>query len=175
MNWLFSLSLIAILGNIIAYSYLYGITPTPTSPKVKKLLISMLPQMKNIEIAELGSGWGNLAFTLARHFPTCQVIAYEISPIPYLVSRIISYGSSTPNLSIKRQDFFQNSLSNASIIVCYLYPEAMQRLKIKFEKELDVGTYIISHTFAVPGWEPIRFERVHDLYNTPIYLYQIKR
>jgi hypothetical protein len=175
MDWLFLFFFIGMIGMTILYSYLYGITPTPTSTKVKNQLLSMLPAMENIEIVELGSGWGTLAFTLARRFPTCQVIGYEISPFPYLVSKMISYGIALSNLSIKRQDFFQISLNNASLIVCYLYPEAMQRLKIKFEQELAPNTYIITHTFAVPGWTPIHFKRAQDLYQTPIYLYQMKK
>jgi hypothetical protein len=174
MDWLLFLCFTGILGMIIIYSYLYGISPTPTSTKVKNQLLSLLPEMSNIEIAELGSGWGTLAFALARHFPTCKMIGYEISPFPYFISKIISYYFAFPNLSIKRQDFFQISLKNVSIVVCYLYPGAMLRLKTKLESELAPNAYVISHTFAVPGWIPIRFERVHDLYHTPIYLYQVK-
>lgn len=170
----FSLCLIGILGSVILYSYLYGITPTPTSTRVKNQLLSMLPEMTNLEIAELGSGWGTLAFALARRFPTCKVIAYEISPFPYLISKIISYWLGFKNLTIKREDFFQSSLKNASLVVCYLYPDAMRRLKGKFEKELAPNAYILSHTFAVPEWIPIRFDRAKDLYHTPIYLYQFK-
>lgn len=173
MEWFFLLFLLGILGITILYSYLYGITPTPTSSKVRKQLIQMLPEMENIEIIELGSGWGNLVFTLARRFPHCKVTGYEISPFPYFVSKIMSYWFRLPNLSIKRQDFFQISFKNVSLAVCYLYPGAMQKLKGKFEKELAPSAYIISHTFAVPRWIPIRLEYAQDLYRTPIYLYQI--
>ncbi len=174
MDGVFFLVLLGILGVTLLYSYLYGITPTPTSIKVKNLLLQMLPKITNKEIAELGSGWGTLAFTLASRFPSCQVRAYEISPIPYLVSKLFAKWFSFTNLFIKRQDFFQVSLGSVSLVVCYLYPGAMQRLKIKFENELNPDAYVISHTFAIPGWIPVRSERADDLYRTPIYLYQVK-
>lgn len=134
----------------------------------------MLPEIVNSEIAELGSGWGTLAFALARHFPNCKIRSYEISPFPFLVSKIIAYCLTLPNLTIQRKDFFHVSLNNISLVVCYLYPGAMQRLKAKFEEELPSHAYVISHTFAVPGWKPIRLEHAQDLYQTPIYLYQVK-
>lgn len=174
MDWLFFFLLMGILGITILYSYWYGITPTPTSAKVKNKLFSMLPDLANSEIVELGSGWGNLAFALSRHFPKCKIRSYEISPFPFIVSKIIAYCLALPNLTIQRQDFFLVSLHNMSLVVCYLYPDAMQRLKTKFEKELSSQAYVISHTFAIPGWKPLRLEYAPDLYRTPIYLYQIK-
>lgn len=175
MEWFFFSSLIVLIGITILYSYLYGITPTPTSRKVKAQFIQMLPPLENAHIVELGSGWGTLAFALARHFPHCQVIGYEISPFPYFISKLLSYYFRLPNLSLKRKDFFHISLENASLVTCYLYPGAMQRLKTKFKQELPSQAYVGSHTFAIPGWIPIRFEQVNDLYRTPIYLYQMNR
>ncbi len=64
-------------------------------------------------------------------------------------------------------------LHNASLVVCYLYSGAMQRLKTKFESELALETYVLSHTFAIPGWTRIHCVKVADLYQTPMYLYQI--
>jgi predicted RNA methylase len=173
MAWIFSSILILIIGLITLYSVYYGITPTPTSSKVRNHIIRILPELTNQKIIELGSGWGTLAFALARHFPTCHVYAYEISPIPYLISQIIAKTIGIKNLTIKRQDFFLVSFKNISLAVCYLYPRAMERLKVKFKNELMPNSYIISHTFAIPKWVPIRMERVGDLYHTPLYLYQM--
>lgn len=169
----FYLCFIGVLGLIVWDSWRYGITPTPTSPKVKQQLLQILPREINGEIAELGSGWGNLAFALADHFPTSRIKAYEISLIPYLISQFIAKWLAYPNLEITREDFFKVSLQPASLVVCYLYPEAMNGLKAKFEQELSPDAYVVSHTFAIPGWTPIRLIQANDLYQTPIYLYQV--
>ena len=169
----FYLCLGSILGLIVGYSWRYGITPTPTSAKVKKKLLQILPKRITGQIVELGSGWGTLAFSLAHHFPESKVKAYEISPIPYFISQLISKWLLYPNLHFIRQDFFDISLENATLIVCYLYPGAMNRLKTKFERELKPEAYVLSHTFAIPGWTPMSFTEVNDLYHTPIYLYRV--
>lgn len=134
----------------------------------------MMPLLNNGEIVDLGSGWGTLVFLLAKHYPHCRITGYEISPIPFLISKMISLCFPFPNVIFKRKDFFEASLKDASLVVCYLYPGAMQKLKEKFERELPNNAYVISHTFAVPGWTPLRIEYVDDLYKTPIYLYRLR-
>lgn len=163
---------IFIVASIVWYSWLLGITPTPTSYAVQKQLFLFLPYppLSGL-IIELGSGWGNLTFALASHFPNNQILAYERSLIPYLFSLFIKVISKNKTIIFERKDFFFEDLSKASLIVCYLYPKAMQRLKIKFEKELKPGTWIVSHTFAITGWKPIHVSYASDLYQTPIYYY----
>ena len=141
----------------------------PTSTKIKKALFKALPDSMEGTIVELGSGWGTLALPLARRYSKCQIIAYELSPLPYAVSCLLKCIYRQKNLEIKRVDFFSEPLQNASMAICYLYPGAMKRLKEKFEKE---GHHlVVSHTFSVPGWTPIKTVAVHDLYNTKIYFY----
>lgn len=168
----FLISLSWILFSIVFYSWKYGISPTPSSRQAKRQILRLIPEGKET-IVELGSGWGTLAFALARQCPLAKIEAYEISSIPYLVSKGIQRMLCYSNLNIHKQDFFQVSLESASVVVCYLYPGAMKKLKTKFEKELAKGTLVISHTFAVPGWSPQAVFYLNDLYQNPIYLYQI--
>jgi len=172
MEWFLFISLISLLIMTIGYSIGYGITPTPTSAIVEQEVIRLLPHVGG-EIVALGSGWGNLAFAIAKHYPNCKVIGYEISPLPFVVSKIVSYFAKLSNLTIKRVDFFRISLDKTSLVVCYLYPGAMVKLKVKFEKELPKSAYVISHTFAIPGWIPTYVAYAQDLYHTPIYLYKL--
>src|SRR5260221_4754564 len=147
--FLLGIFLLALLS-IVIWTYITGISPMPTSPKVKKKLLDALPSSLHGTIVELGSGWATLAAPLAKKYPDCQVYGYETSPIPYLYGKIVAYTIS--NLHMKRLDFFTIKLYQARLVVCYLYPKAMQKLKGKFDEELLSGTYVVSHTFAVPGW-----------------------
>ncbi|MBA2369564.1 MAG: methyltransferase [Candidatus Protochlamydia sp.] len=164
-----------VLISIGWHSWAYGITPTPTSTKVKKLVLKILPSEVKGKIVELGSGWGHLTLSLARHYPDNVIEAYEISPIPYSISYILNLWKQFSNLKLIKKDFFKISLDGCGLIVCYLYPGAMEKLKVKFEKELAPGTFIVSHTFAIPGWVPLKLMHANDLYHTPVYLYQIKK
>lgn len=159
-----------ILLLIVIWTVKAGISPMPTLAKVKQSLLNALPATFEGSIVELGSGWGTLARPLAQKYPQSTVTGYEISPVPYFISKLTGRES---NLCYVRQDFFQADLSQASLVVCYLYPAAMKRLKAKFEKELKKGSLIVSHTFAIPGWTPEKAIEVDDLYKTKIYFYYV--
>lgn len=162
-----------ILGSIVWSSVQTGITPTPTASKVKYHFIRTLPQILSGTILELGSGWGTLAFPLAHRYPDCAVIAYESSLIPYLFCRLRHLWNPLPNLVFKRKNFFDEKFQDAALVVCYLYPGAMKKLKEKFQNELKSDAIIATHTFAIPGWTPVFTDTVADLYHTHIYHYVI--
>ena len=160
--------------SIVWYTVRNDISPMPTSPKVKRVLLDALEQRTvRGRIFELGSGWGTLAFALARRFPRCDVLAFENSPVPYMVSRWRQALFPRPNLSLRRTDFLRFSLSDADAVVCYLYPGGMARLREPFERELRPGTLVISNTFAVPGWTPEQVVQAADLYRTKVFVYRV--
>ena len=141
----------------------------PTSSKVRRDLFATLPHLENGTVVDLGSGWGHLIFPLAKKYRTCKVVGYENSPIPYLFSTLVNC---VPNLTIMRKNFFKIPLRDVDLVICYLFPRAMEQLKIKLERELKPGARVISHTFAVPGWAPSQTMKVDDLYLSKIYLYE---
>lgn len=167
MELIFLILLIA-GASLIWYSIRFGITPMPTSFKVKRKLLETLPKEDFKKIYELGSGWGTLAKPLAERYQKAHVIGLEISWVPYLFSLL----KQTANLKFLRQDFFTCDLSEADLVVCYLYPDAMRRLAKKFDAELGKETVVISHTFAIPGKKPEKTLIVDDLYVTKIYFYR---
>lgn len=150
-----------------------GISPMPTSRKVKAAIISTLPLHVTGVIYELGCGWGTLLFPLASRYPGVRVIGIETSPVPFLVSKVLAMGKQE-TIQVVRRDIFQQDLSDAGLVVCYLYPAAMSKLKAKFEAELKPGAWVVSHTFAVPFWKAVHEVKVDDLYHTTIYVYRMK-
>jgi 16S rRNA A1518/A1519 N6-dimethyltransferase RsmA/KsgA/DIM1 with predicted DNA glycosylase/AP lyase activity len=148
----------------------------PSSAEAKyvilKLLETEIPKNFNGDILELGSGFLTLALPLAKKFPKNSVLAFETSMVPYLISIIRNYFYNS-NLTVLNKDFFKADFQSACLIVCYLYPKAMEKLKVKFEQELKDGTFIVSNTFAIPGWKPLQVLTLDDIYHTKIYLYQM--
>ena len=131
-----------------------------------------MPQDTKGKIYDLGSGWGSIVLPLARSLPDCDVIGYELSPIPWLASKFRSWLACLPNLRIDRKNFFGVPLQDASIVICYLFPGAMQKLKMKFEEELQPGTIVISNTFAIPSWTPDQTLTIPTrIMPTKLYLY----
>lgn len=158
--------------SIVYWTIKNGISPMPTSFGIRTNIIELQMSLQPGVIYELGSGWGTLAFPLANKFTTHNVIAYETSKIPYFYCLLKSLVSKQTNLQFKRSDFYKESLEDASLVFCYLYPAAMQKLKIKFDKELPNGCFVVTNTFSIPGCQPIETLQINDLYKSKIFIYK---
>ncbi len=162
-----------ILLAIVIRSFINGIGPMPSSAKAVKCLIKLIPNDLEGTVYEMGSGWGTLAFPAARKLKNCQFIGYENSFFPYFFSKIRLFFFPLPNLKIYWKNFYDMPLNDASLVICYLFPGAMTKLKDKFQNELKPHTLVISNTFAISSWTPIKIEKIRDVYNTNIYVYEI--
>ncbi|WP_252179771.1 methyltransferase [Endozoicomonas sp. 4G] len=159
-----------ITTTIVFWSLRLGITPTPTSGKVRAKLLETLPAKVDGNIYELGSGFGSLVAVLAKTYPDQVIYGIERSPLPCWISRLRCLH--LKNAVILQQDFFQHEWEEAGLVVCYLYPGAMETLSKVFKLKLKKGCYIVSHTFRLPGWEPESINKAKDLYRSPVYRYR---
>ena len=176
------LSLVLVLAAfalMLGYTIRTGISPVPTTPRVAAEIFaacppeSLIPPEAGNVVYELGSGWENLAMALAKRFPERAVVGYELSPLPWLVSRLLLRLRPRPNLALHRADFMAADLSDAALVVCYLYPGAMRRLREKLERELPADALVVSNAFLVPGWQPNSVRHAADQYETAVYLYRM--
>ena len=161
-----------VVGLVLVYTLITGISPLPTMPRAKAAMFDLLPSDLDGTIYELGSGWGTLAFPLARRHPGCRVVAYESSPVPWLVSKLCQGVWRLPNLTLSRGDFYRAGLGDAALVVCYLFPGGMRKLEPKLAQELRPGALVLSNFFRLPGWQPIGERALGDLHDSRIYLYR---
>jgi hypothetical protein len=166
-------TVLVVIGLIFIYALRTGIPPMPSSAKVRRSMFEMLPEDLGGTVFELGSGWGTVAVPLAKLYPKCSVLGYEISPLPWLYSWFWGRGSGRGNLKFYRRDYFQADLSAAGLVVVYIHADGMAKLKPKFEAELQPGTLVLSNFFQVRGWTPIQETTVNDLHRSKVYLYRI--
>ena len=121
---------------------------------------------------DLGSGWGNIVLRLAKRYPNTEVIGYEVSILPWLISILLKKLLRINNLTLLRQDFYQVKLPDHAIIVCYLFPEAMAKINNQLLSK-SKASFLISNTFALPSQEPSKTIKINDFYKSPIYLYKL--
>ncbi|MDX1588093.1 MAG: class I SAM-dependent methyltransferase [Oleiphilaceae bacterium] len=122
---------------------------------------------------DMGSGWGTLAIPFARRFPDTQVIGYEVSWFPWITACVLAKLLRLRNLHFYRRDFRQADLSGASVLLCYLMARGMRAVSERLQKDPGSVQWVISHHFALPGWQPVRTRKLADLYGTPIYTYSV--
>jgi hypothetical protein len=159
-------------ASIVWHTLRLGIGPVPTSARVRSAVLALVPPSTQGELHELGAGWGGLALALARRCPAARVVAWEASPVPWLVLKLRARVSGAVNIEVRRADLFSAPLGGAAGVVCYLFPAAMARLEATLRRELRAGSFVVTHTFALRGWTPSEVHRVDDLYRTPVFLYR---
>ena len=151
------------------------IPPVPTLPWVRRKIIALLRHYRTqntpLKIAELGSGWGGVCFSLAKAFPKSHITGFEISPCPYYYAKIRQLFSKK-HVTFTKESFFEADLSEFDVIICYLPPKHMIWLKEKFETELKPNTLLISNAFPIPDWTPTEEDKTSILVNIPIYVYE---
>lgn len=162
-----------VLLSLTRWSLTLGITPTPTSPKVKASLLNALPETTQGTVYELGCGFGSLLKLLNQRYPDNPVIGIERSPLPNLVSKLRTTGRK--QLKVQKKNLFEYDLENAGLIVCYLHRAAMERLAKELPERLEKDCVIVSHTFRLPGWTAEKTLYARDLYRTPVYIYQFRK
>jgi hypothetical protein len=161
---LFFLAL-SIFFSLLYYTIRLGISPMPTSFRVLRKMDQILPERVEGAIVEMGSGWGHVAFFLARKYKAAQVIGYEKSWVPFLISKLVFLGQK--NLQFKRVDFRNVSIEEAELVYCYLFPGAMEVIARKKRKGV-----LISNTFFLPQGKIKKEIELFDLFQTKIYIYQ---
>ncbi|RYV02138.1 hypothetical protein SOPP22_11280 [Shewanella sp. OPT22] len=165
------LSVILAVFSIVWSTLKTGISPMMSSSKARDAMLDELELEKEGAVIDLGSGWGTLVIPLAKKYPNKQIVGYELSWLPWLVSIILKYSLRLDNLTIHRKDFRNAELNTASNIICYLFPGAMIALQEKLEKKVFNKVTIVSNTFALPSYKPTKITKLNDFYRSPIYVY----
>tara|TARA_B110000090_G_C13283945_1_gene409191 strand:- start:9 stop:545 length:537 start_codon:yes stop_codon:yes gene_type:complete len=150
-----------------------GISPMPSSTKAYTTMIKLVDNTGSGPIIDLGSGWGSFVLRAAKNNPQRQIVGYELSLLPWLVSILLKKLLNLNNLTLYRQNFYNVNLSEVSVLVCFLYPEAMEKIKTKLILEQFKVEFLISNNFALPSWQSYKVIYLDDFYQSPIYLYKI--
>lgn len=149
-----------------------GIGPVPTSQAVRSCLRPLLPGRVKGDIFELGAGWGGVAFYLAAVYSNNRVIAVENSWCAWLFCWIRAKLWGPDNLVVVRADIYDMPLDGAGLVYCYLFPGGMRKLGPRLQ-QAPTGSLLISHTFSVPGMQPVQQVTAADLWRSPLYLYRL--
>jgi tRNA G46 methylase TrmB len=132
----------------------------------------------NSIVYDLGCGDGRILFHLSLSNKNAKYIGIENGTFPFLLSKIGSYINkkrTSNDVSIIRVNFFKQDLSDATHIFTYLYPNVMDDLLLKFDKELRPGTRLVSLSFKFTNKQPlleVDLRRSKYKLGRKLYIYQ---
>lgn len=171
-----TLCFVVFLGCTFLMTPLFSKVPfVPVRKKVLKDIISALKLSNESILYDLGCGDGRILFAAAKIYPKISCVGIEKAPFPFLWAKSRQIFSNYlpaqagKKIMIVHGDMFQTDISPATHIFLYLFPELMNSLLPKFEKELRPGTRVVSCDFQFSGKHP---DQVLDLKGTK---YQLNR
>ncbi len=128
----------------------------PTQPEYVDAFFDLAPVSSNDVVYDLGSGDGRLLLAAAEK-GAGKCVGVDIDPDRVTAGRQAAKNKGVDSkVTFIESDVLDVDLSEASVVVCYLYPSASAALRPKFEKELKPGTRVVMESFEVPGWKPAK-------------------
>lgn len=100
-------------------------------------------------VYDLGCGDGRTLIIAAKEFGA-KGVGIEIDYLRFFISSMLLRSNRLSNkIKIKRKNFFDVDISDATVVFVYLVPKALNRLLPKFKKELKKGTRIVSYRYEI--------------------------
>ena len=144
----------------------------PTNNRTVKKMIAAAKLTKKDVVFDLGCGDGRLLIAAEKNHVK-RSIGFEIAPLVYLLALARKFLSKS-KAQIKFKNFFDTSISDATVVFCYLIPAVMPNLATKLQTECKKGTRIISNTFQIIGMTPYKVLKKNPVDRTPsIYIYHV--
>ena len=119
-----------------------------TNKKIAKAICKLAKISAKDVVFDLGCGDGEVLIQSAKL--GASGIGIEIDPTRAIVARLrIAKNNLQDKILIKRENFFKEDISKASVVIVYLVPSALKKLLPKFKKELKRGTRIVSFIYEI--------------------------
>ena len=126
----------------------------PTHPQHVDAFFELAPLSASDVVYDLGSGDGRLVFAALKQ-GAGKAVGAELDPKLIRKARTAAKKEGLQDRAVFVQsDVLTVDLSQASVVFCYLTPQASTALKPKFERELKPGARVVMESFPVPGWKP---------------------
>ena len=127
-------------------------------------------------VLDLGCGDGRFLIAAAKR--GAKAICIEVDRVLCNVVEIaVTIAGVSDRVVVLCRDFFdvdlRSVLPRPTIVYAYLYSSVLSELAPKLEKELDIGTLVITLDFAIRGWSPFFVKHLIDEYghNRLLWLY----
>ena|SRR5579863_3014380 len=152
------LALILIFLILIILLFLLSMLWPPDSPwspwwrttvKLARIECDLAKVKKGDVIFDLGSGDGT-ALTIAAKEYSATGVGIEIDLLRVFISKIkIRLSGAASKVEIRRDSFWNQNISDATVVFMYLIPKTLMKLRPKLLKELKPGTRVVTFVYKI--------------------------
>lgn len=140
-----------------------------TNKKIARLQCKLAKISKGDIVYDLGCGDGTALMTAAKEFGA-QGVGVEIDLLRYWYAYLaFLFTGLTKKLKIVRKNFFAVDVSPATVVIMYLIPKTLNRLKPKLLKELKPGTRVVTFVYKID------LPMIASDEKNEVYVYQIPK
>ena len=141
------ISVFLILIISISWTNYKGSPWVPTTFKMVHKMLDLAEIQPDELLYDLGCGDGRISVIAARKYKA-KVVGIEINPLLWLWCQIvITIFGLRSRVKVILGSFYNQDLSDAEVVACYLLPNTNKKLESKLLRELCPGTRVISNTF----------------------------
>lgn len=157
--------LIVLLGLLlllvsIFFQFRWFVPFVPTPMPIVRTMVDLAALKPGDHVVDLGAGDARFLIEAKKRVPGITCIGYEGAIAVWMLGKFKIWLSGYRDIEFRCQDFMKVDLSRADVIFTYLSMHVMKMLIPKFQKELRLGTRLISHAFRLPDHEPVQVAQV---------------
>ena len=128
----------------------------PTPGRVVEEMIELAGITTNDFVIDLGSGDGRLVITAAKKHQASGFGVDIDSRLVALSNRNAREAGVADRVQFFERDMFQTDIGKASVLMLYVLPDFMTRLRSKVRVELRPGARVVAHDYHMGEWQPDR-------------------
>lgn len=135
------------------------LAPYVTSPKdVAERMLQIAKVRKEDVVYDLGAGDGRIVVLAAQEFGA-KAVGVEIDEeLCGKAEDRIKEAKLQDRARMLCTDLLAVDLSDATVVTLYLTTIANAKVRPNLEKYLRKGARVVSHSFEIPGWKPVKTE-----------------
>ena len=131
----------------------------PSEQEVVQLMLDMAEVNSKDYLIDLGCGDGRILVTAAKQRGT-KGIGVDIDPARIADAMELAAGERVEHLvDFIESDFRDIDIRKATVVTLYLLEHMNLEIKSKLLRELKPGTKVVSNTFAMGDWQPVKQTR----------------
>ena len=162
----FLLLILSVVATVCVFITIkYRVPPVPSGKRLANAMIQAAKIDTNENIYDLGCAFGGLLFRAQKKHPQNNYVGIDILGPAILYNRYLNRLKRS-NIKFINQDFFTLELTNADVILVYLWPSIMAQIETDIWPTLKPGTRIVSHAFRLPNTKHTELIKIktHQVY-----------
>jgi len=154
----------------LIYSSFMGSPYVATKENQVNLILKKLKPKKGKIFFELGCGDGRVVRKAVKDYGVLG-FGFDVNPLLLWWAKFLAKRKGLKNIFFQKENILNLSYKNVDYVYFFLLPELIEKLKKKLEKELPKKAIVVSHGFAILGWEKKLFKKIEEK-PFPTYYYK---